>query len=260
MNRTLFTSKKFLSVSSVFLACVLTSCSLVRIATGNEFDLVQFEKARFVKMLEMKLEGEKKLAQRLHSSEPIDNADVVIFLNEKFISETFKQFDSLSFFIDSGTEVQILSSEIHLYPGSSVATFNASIRSLVYPMATTIRIDCMLNFILADSGRVQGNLQTFAIAPAVETSGIFTGSEDLIQRILTKKLAEIDEKLPHIKIPVDLKQVIWLDRAHGNSRGKIDINVESQRLRVENKYQLKEILILPPNVLIAINLRLTDVH
>lgn len=260
MNRTPYAFSKFLLVLSASLACVVTSCSLLRIATGNEFDLVQFEKARQVKMLEMKMEGERKLAQRLHSSEPIDDADLMIFLNEKFISDTFKQFDSLSFFIDTGTEVQILSSEIHLFPGSTVATLLVSMRSLAYPMSAFVKIDCMLNFTMDASGRIRGILQTFAIAPAVETSGIFTGSEDLIQRILTKKLAEIDGKLPHIEIPVELKQVLWIDRAHGNSRGKIDITIESQRLRIENKYQVKEILILPPNVLIAINLRSTEVQ
>lgn len=251
-----FTSSSLFLLFFTFTFC---SCSLLRTLTGTELDPEQFAKAREATLNEIRLRCAESLQKRLISSDPIDNAGVVMFIQEEALNKAARVLDSTRGWLNQNTRMLIRSIRIKLYNGVAIASLALDAVSDSYPVAVKLNMDCVLYLTLDEKQQLVGRMEAVNISPDVAAGGILHGSEEMIRNIVSIKLARLDEQLPSYIFPVDFKQQTAIDTFESRSEQKVNITLSSPRRLLNSTFQLKEILIFQSKLLIALNVKQVEV-
>lgn len=236
-------------------ACILgvSSCSLLRGIAGAELDPEQFRLAREARMMEVRASAAAALQKRLAAGDPIDNADVLLFINERLLNKAAAQLDSSRGWLDQETRMLIRHASVRLYNGAAILTLDLDAASETYPVAVRMKLDCLLYLALDEKQRLAGRMEAFNISPEVETGGLLAGQEELVRNIISLRLASMGERLPPFILPLDFSRQTAIDGVQFRTREKIDMTIASPRRLVETKFRLKEILLFESKALVALD-------
>lgn len=242
---------------------LFSGCFAVRPFTGAPVDQEQLRKAREAKVLDIRYAGAEELSRRLLRPDPIENADLTLYLSESLLNKTAAQLDSTTGWLDSLTSYTIRSIRIKLYNGSAIATVSMAAFNHQYDVDVDLVMDCLLTFSI-DSTTVSGNvlqgkfnarLEPFNIVPTVHATGLMSSVDDIIRDILAIKIATINDYLPPIQFPVDFTNEFPVEENHIAVRSGIIMDITTPRHRLQYSLAVKEVLIFTGRVFLALNVR-----
>lgn len=242
-----------------YLLLTFSSCSLLRTITGNELDPERFVKAREAKVLEIRTHSAEQLQKRLTAPDPIDNADIVMFIRESALNQTAHLYDSTNGWLDEKTRMLIRSASIKLYNGVVVLSLVVDAQSESYFVTVRLTMDCVLYLSMNEQMQLIGRLEVFNISPDVEAGGVLSGQEELIRNLVSIKLALFGEQMPPFIFPIDFTQQTAIEKFDVRTKEKIDLSISSPRRLLNYTLQLKEILIFQGKILVAMNVKKVEV-
>jgi hypothetical protein len=244
----------FWGLSFLVFGISLQGCFIVRPFTGADFDIEQLQKAREAKVLQIRLEGATRLAERLANGDSIGTADMSFYFSEALLNKAASQLDSTTGWLDSLTSYNIRTIRVKLYNGSAIATINMAAYHHEYDVNVNLLMDCLLAFSV-DSGKFYATLEPFNVVPNVRASGMIGAMEGIIQDILTMKLSTLSDNLPPIQFPVDFKNAFPVTAGAVQVRGGMNLNIVTPARTVHYSLALKEVLILKDKLFVAMNLK-----
>jgi len=245
----------------LFFGISLTGCFILRPVAGAAVDLERLKKAREAKVMEVRYEGAQQLSQRLHRSDPIENADLTFYFSEALLNKTAVQLDSTTGWLDSLTSYTVRSIRVKLYNGSAIATISMAAFNHEYDVDVDLLMDCLLTFSIDSArlpvgqGRFYARLEPFNIVPTVKAAGMIASVEDIVQDILTIKLSTLNDYLPPIQFPVDFDNQFPVQGSSISVRTGININLSVPPHTLKYVLALKEVLIFKEKLFVAMSVR-----
>lgn len=204
-------------------------------------------------MLQLKAQSASKLAERLNNSEPIDNADIILYLDEKFISTIARQYEATSGWLDESTNYIVKKAQIKLYNGSANATLSLMANNITHNITVDLNLDCIFS-IQDANGSLFARLEPYNIYPTVTASGLLASSEEIIENLVKINLAELGKNFKDIIIPLDFNNTLTLPGKAFKVKDKINLIATNSERTINYSLKIKEILIFDGKILIAINL------
>lgn len=232
----------------------LQGCFIVRPFTGADFNSEQLQKAREAKVMQVRLDGAQRLADRMANGDSIGNADMSFYFSEALLNKAASQLDSTTGWLDSLTSYNIRSIRVKLYNGSSIATISMAAYHHGYDVNVNLLMDCILSFGI-DSGKFFATLEPFNVVPNVKASGMIGSMEGIIQDILTMKLSTLSDNLPPIQFPVDFNNTFPVQAGAVQVRTGMNMDISTPAQSVAYSLALKEVLIFKEKLFVAMNLK-----
>jgi hypothetical protein len=244
----------FYAVTLISLGISVQGCFILRPFAGANVDIAQLQKAREAKVMQIRLAGAQKLADRMTHGDSISNADMSFYFSEGLLNKAASQLDSTTGWLDSLTSYTIRTIRVKLYNGSAIATINMAAFNHQYDVDVNLLMDCILAFSI-DSGKFYATLEPFNVVPNVRASGMIASLEGIIQDILTMKLSTLSDNLPPIQFPVDFNNrfPVQANSVHVRTGLNMDISTPAQTLSYS--LELKEVLIFREKLFVAMNVK-----
>lgn len=246
----------FLRLYLFIFAAALTSagCFIVRPIAGADIDIPQLQKAREARMMQVRLEGARKLADRLVKGDSVDNADMTFTFSEALLNKAAAQLDSSSGWLDSLTSYSIRSVRVKLYNGSAIATIAMTAYHHGYNVKVDLLMDCILSFGV-EQGVFNATLEPFNVVPNVKASGLIAAVEGIIRDIITMKLSTLADNIPPIRFPVDFQNTFPVQTNSVRIRSGVNLDITTPPQSLTYSLSLKEVLCFREKLFIAMNLK-----
>ncbi|MFC2131131.1 hypothetical protein ACFLSQ_06825 [Bacteroidota bacterium] len=250
---------KYINIIILLLFITLNSCSIIENIAGVGFDPEQFAKAREAKIMELRLKSALDLKKRLSTSEPLDNADITIFLNETLVNKLLDQYESATGMLDKSTNYLIKDIKLELLSGSAIASIRLFAHNDEHNIDLELMLDCFLTIEPADKDLAL-RLEPFNIMPVLTTRGLYSAAKSTINKMIKLNLADLGKKLPPIKIPVNIENKIPVKGSKTDIKSKINISIVNPDRQLSYKLKIKEILFFENKIFIALNLDRIEVN
>ncbi len=229
-------------------------CFIARPFAGATVDIEQLQKAREVKVLEIRKEGAERLSRRMATGDSLANADLTFYFSEALLNKAASQLDSTTGWIDSLTSYTIRNIRVKLYNGSAIATVSMAAFNHEYDVDVHLLMDCILAFKI-DSGKFFATLEPFNVVPNVKASGMISALEGIIEDIVTMKLSTLSEQLPPIQFPVDFHNQFPVQGTSVQVRNGMNMNITTPPQTLKYSLVLKEVQIFKEKLFLAMNIR-----
>lgn len=240
----------FLLTSSLF----FQGCFILRPFAGANIDIVQLQKAREAKVLEIRQDGAQRLAKRMAAGDSLGNADLTFYFSEALLNKAASQLDSTSGWIDSLTSYSIKNIRVKLYHGSAIATVSLAAFSHQYDVDVNLLMDCILAFKI-DSGKFFATMEPFNVVPNVKAAGMISALEGIIEDVVTMKLSALSEQFPPIQFPVDFNNQFPVQGTSVQVRTGMNMNINTSPHTLKYSLALKEVQIFKEKLFVAMNIR-----
>lgn len=244
----------FLPGIAVIAAAALQGCFIIRPFAGADVNIAQLQKAREATVLQVRLNGARRLSDRMANGDPVENADMTFSFSEALLNKAASQLDSTDGWLDSLTSYSIKSIRVKLYNGSAIATIAMTAHSHEYNVKVNLLMDCLLAFSV-DSGAFSATLEPFNVVPNVKAKGITAALEGIIQDVVTAKLSTISDNLPPIRFPVDFTNQFPVQASSVRIRTGLNMNISTPAQTLQYALELKEVLIFKERLFVAMNVK-----
>lgn len=241
-------------VAVTLAAVALQGCFIIRPFAGADVNIAQLQKAREATVLQVRLNGARRLSDRMANGDPVENADMTFSFSEALLNKAASQLDSTKGWLDSLTSYSIRNIRVKLYNGSAIATIAMSAYSHQYDVNVNILMDCILAFSV-DSGAFSATLEPFNVVPNVKAKGITAALEGIIQDVVTAKLSTISDNLPPIRFPVDFTNQFPVQASSVRVRSGLNMNIGTPAQTLQYSLTLKEVLIFKERLFVAMNVK-----
>lgn len=246
---------RFLLLAAVlFAGTVSHGCVLLRTFAGANVDLDQLHAAREATALNVRLDGARRLSDRMAKGDSITNADLTFFFSEQLINNAAAQLDSTSGWLDSLTSYTIKSIRVKLYNGSAIATITMAAFNHRYDVDVNLVMDCLLSFSI-DSGTFYARLEPFNVVPTVKAGGAIASFEGIIQDIVTMKLSTLSNQLPPIQFPVDFNNRFPVQGGMVAVRSGMNLDISTPTYSLMYSLELKDVLIFQEKLFVAFDVK-----
>lgn len=241
-------------ITALVLGTALQGCFIVRPFAGADVNIAQLQKAREATVLQVRLNGARRLSDRMANGDPVENADMTFSFSEALLNKAASQLDSTNGWLDSLTSYSIKSIRVKLYNGSAIATIAMTAHSHQYNVKVNVLMDCLLAFSV-DSGAFSATLEPFNVVPNVKAKGITAALEGIIQDVVTAKLSTISDNLPPIRFPVDFTNQFPVQASSVRIRTGLNMNISTPAHTLQYSLELKEVLIFKERLFVAMNVK-----
>ncbi len=248
-----------LTVIFLLTTLLLPGCFIVRKIAGADVDPVQYLIAREAVITKLKFKATSELTKRLTNGNPIDDADILIYLSEKLINNLAAQYIGTSGWLDESTSFSIDSVNVIIENGVAVASLAGIADNHEYGVGAAIALDCLLN-INREKDDLLLTLEPFNITPVVRAGFLLSPAEDIIKDLLLVNLGELSKQFPGIKIPLDFHNKIFVDESKVRVKDKINLSIVNPERIVYYKMNLKEILFFKGKVFISLDLKDVNIY
>ncbi|MAT39442.1 MAG: hypothetical protein CL946_07535 [Ectothiorhodospiraceae bacterium] len=203
-------------------------------------------------MLEVRAEETASIARRLQSGLDVDS-DLVLRFSPDFIAEVVSLYEGRRGSLDASTHYTIKGSSVELHYGSAIAHLLLNVAQEGYGLRLSLRLDCVLNFRL-EGENLRIGFEPYNIVPVVESEGWLIGSEDLVNDIVRTKLATLSDDFPPIEVPLLQSQSVEIDGTNATIAGDVNMRISTPRRLLNYSFILKELLVLPKQIIVAVDL------
>lgn len=233
-------------------------CGVVKWMTGTDLDTERFNNARMAKVYEKRADAAAKLSQRLKNNDPINNADLVVYLSPTLLTKLLKQYENSTGWLDPSTSYTIRQMSVELHQGSAIATALLDARHSGYSVDVKLNMDCLLT-IENEGGKLVTKLEPFNISADVNAAGVLGAAEDIIKNMIKINLAEIGKQLPPNQIPLDFTNKFLVQATNITIKDKLNMLIASPGREIDYALKLKELLIFNNCAFVALNLNQINV-
>jgi hypothetical protein len=230
-----------------------SGCFVVKKLAGADVDLEQFAKAREAKVLEVQLAAAQSLSQRLGRGGPLENADLVFYMNQELVNKAAKQIVGTTGWLDSTTSYIVQSVNVILYNGSAIASLGLLAHSNSYGMDVQLTMDCSLSFRIENTELV-ALIEPFNIAPVVKATGLLSSFEEIIRNIIALRVGNMSKDFPPMKFPIDFTSQVKMDGTATNIAAKLNMQVLNPQRLIRYRLTLKEFLVFSGKAFFALNI------
>lgn len=245
--------------SLIILLFSIESCSIVKKMAGADIDSLQFAKAREAKILEIRLNSIKKLKKRLENNSPIQNADMSFFISENVINNLAQCYIGSKGWLDATTSYTVDSVSLHILNGASILSIKMKANSSKFNVDVNMALDCLLDLEMVNNELIT-KIEPFNISPIVDARGILGASDEIISNLIKINLADIGNKFPPFKIPVDFANEFKINRTKTNIKDRINLSVISPDILLKYNIKIHEILMFDNRIYVAVNINNIDIH
>jgi hypothetical protein len=244
-----------LLLAGAWLAASLTSCSLVRMATGTDVDMNQFALARQAKMLDVRAKAAEDLQARLQKGDPLANADMVTYLTEPMLNKMLGELRGVTGMVDKSQSYEIDSIRVDLVNGSAIATVLLHVKNND-GIEARLTLDCALDLQPADS-TLKVRFVPFNIAPDVKSGGWLPLKNDIIRDAIALGLTRFTDTMKPWVIPLSQRSSFGIVSADQQVRGPLNLNVHAPKRVVSYRMTMSEVLVFDGVVMMVF--RMTEV-
>jgi hypothetical protein len=233
-------NKKLISMLVLFiLQLSISGCFVAKKITGADINNELFDKARESKIAQIKVQSMTELFGKLSKADVKDN-DIYFTMNQDFLNKILKQYDSTSGWFDKNTKYVINNTNIKLENGFAIASVDITANSLNYGVDVDLIADCIFSFETVNQELVL-HLEPFNITPKVKTSGLLSSADELIKNLIKVNLADLEKKLPEIKIPLVFNESILFKSNSITVKDKINLTVNISESEINYKISIKDV-------------------
>ncbi len=247
------------AVMIVLSGFALSGCFIIRPFAGADIDINRLQRAREATMIGVQRDGALRLADRLATNDPVQNADLVFYFSEALLNKASSQLDGTTGWLDSLNSYSIRTIRVKLHNGSAIATIAMSAFNHEYDVDVNLAMDCILAFSL-DSGKFVATLEPFNVVPNIKAGGMIASLEGVIRDIVTMKLSTLSSSFPPIQFPLDFNNQFPVQGSSVQVREGINMDITTPAYLLKYSLALKEVLIFADQVVVAMNVRTVGVR
>ena len=242
----------------IFIIYSFNGCFIMKKIAGADIDEEQFDKAREAKILSLKASNLEILSKKLEKNSSFWNFDVVFVLNESLLNKIIHQYDSTSGWIDNETKYFIDKMLLKVENGSALVSIAMIVNSLKYNVDVNLITDCLLSLEISGNDLLI-HLEPFNITPDVKTQGLLSSADELIKNLIKINLAELEKKLPQMKIPITFDNSVTIEKNSYEIKDKINMRIDVPKSNINYKLKLKDVICLEKSVLVTMNIEKVEV-
>ena len=242
----------------IFIIYSFNGCFILKKIAGADIDEEQFDKAREAKMLSVKANNLEILSKKLEKNSGLGNFDIVFVLNESLLNKIIHQYDSTSGWIDIDTKYFIDKMLLKVENGSALVSIAMIVNSLKYNVDVNLITDCLLSLEIAGNDLLI-HLEPFNITPDVKAQGLLSSADELIKNLIKINLAELEKKLPQMKIPITFDNSVTIEKNSYEIKDKINMRIDVPKSNINYKLKLKDVICLEKSVLVTMNIEKVEV-
>lgn len=238
---------------AIALTQALSGCAIVKKLAGADIDEAQFAKAREAKAAETRANAAMALEKRLSTGDPIENADILIYLSETSINLIAKQYENTSGWLDKSTSYMIKKVDVKIKNGAAVATLGLIAKNSSWSVDVDLNMDCLLT-LETIGGELAIKLEPFNISPEVKAGGLLSSADEIIKNLIKINLAKIGEQMPKIKFPLNYTNSFSMPESKFKINNKVNMEIYNPQRLVNYELKIKEVLFFTGKAFVAINI------
>ncbi len=228
-------------------------CTIIKKLSGSDIDAEQFAKAREAKISEIRLKNLERLTARLQSGNDIYNSDFNFALSRDLITKIVRQYENSSSWLDEDTPYRIKTVSVELNNGSAIASLAIQAYNKFYKVNVNLVMDCLIS-VEPSGSDLEIKIEPFNISPNVKAGWTPEIFEEIIGDIIKLNLADIGNKLPPLKIPLDIENNFEIKGDDIVVKDKINLLINNPSRTINFKLRLQDVLIFSEAVFLSLNI------
>lgn len=232
----------------IFSQLLLNSCQLFNVISGSNIDKERFALHREAKIKEFRYNKSLEIEKRLKGKDLYEDSDFSIILSNKLINEFMYCYDGTKGYLNQTTSYTIDSTKVKLENGCAIASIYMKCKESEFKLNVDLVMDALIIF-KKNEDYLTTIIEPFNITPIVD-KGVSILSPEAIANLIRINTADLNQKMPSIKIPLTIRNDFDFDKVDFVIRDNLNFRILSTQRKMSYNLKSNEPIILKDKIIV----------